>query len=140
MLQDNFTAASRFRGATIAARDDDAIQGFARRFLARHDDLLRRRQAEQRIRDGHGDLRAEHICCADGLAIVDCVEFNPRFRYCDVASDIAFLAMDIEDLGYAECATASRRALRGADAADRGPAPLAAVLQLLPGLRTRQGR
>ncbi|MFI5366973.1 MAG: AAA family ATPase, partial [Candidatus Binatia bacterium] len=105
VLDDNFTAARRFRDVTIAARDDDAIQQFARSFLARHDDLFRRRQAEQRIRDGHGDLRAEHICCTNGLAIVDCVEFNPRFRHCDVASDIAFLAMDMEDLGYAECAT-----------------------------------
>jgi aminoglycoside phosphotransferase family enzyme/predicted kinase len=104
VLEDDFTAAARFRDVTIVARDDDAIQQFARSFLARHDDLFRRRQAQQRIRDGHGDLRAEHICCTNGLAIVDCVEFNPRFRYCDVASDIAFLAMDLEDLGYAECA------------------------------------
>jgi len=104
VLEDNFAAARRFREDTIAARDDDAIQHFARRFLKRHDDLFRRRQAQQRIRDGHGDLRAEHICCADGVAIIDCVEFNPRFRYCDVASDIAFLAMDIEDLGYPEYA------------------------------------
>jgi uncharacterized protein len=102
VLEDNFTAERRFRDVTIAARDYDAIQQFARNFLTRHDDLFRQRQTQQRIRDGHGDLRAEHICCANGLAIVDCVEFNPRFRYCDVASDIAFLVMDIEDLGYPE--------------------------------------
>ncbi|MBE9520279.1 MAG: hypothetical protein IME97_04050, partial [Proteobacteria bacterium] len=28
--------------------------------------------------------------------IFDCIEFNQRFRYCDVASDIAFLAMDLD--------------------------------------------
>jgi uncharacterized protein len=118
VLEDNYTAVRRFRDDTIAARDDDAIQAFARRFLARHDDLFRRRQAQRRIRDGHGDLRAEHICCADGLAVVDCVEFSPRFRYCDVASDIAFLAMDIEDLGYPELAAqfVDRYAAHAADA------------------------
>ena len=35
------------------------------------------------------------------MVIFDYIEFNSQFRYCDVASDIAFLAMDIEDLGYA---------------------------------------
>jgi len=104
VLQDNYTAMRPFRDGTIAAADDDAIQAFARDFLARHDALFRRRQAEGRMRDGHGDLRCEHICCTDGYAIVDCVEFSPQFRYCDVASDIAFLAMDLEYLGHADLA------------------------------------
>ena len=30
------------------------------------------------------------------LSIYDCIEFNDRFRYIDVASDIAFLAMDFD--------------------------------------------
>jgi hypothetical protein len=57
--------------------------------------LLRRRQSDGRIRDGHGDLHAEHVCCTDGLAIYDCIEFNPQFRHRDVAAEIAFLAMDL---------------------------------------------
>ena len=31
--------------------------------------------------------------------MIDCVEFSERLRYGDVASEIAFLAMDLERLG-----------------------------------------
>jgi hypothetical protein len=30
------------------------------------------------------------------VCIYDCIEFNDRFRYSDVASEIAFLAMDLD--------------------------------------------
>jgi uncharacterized protein len=49
-----------------------------------------------RIRDCHGDLHAAHVCFTDDICIYDCIEFNDRFRYCDVASEIAFLAMDLD--------------------------------------------
>ena len=35
------------------------------------------------------------------MYIFDCIEFNERFRFCDVASDIAFLAMDLDFHGLA---------------------------------------
>jgi aminoglycoside phosphotransferase family enzyme/predicted kinase len=118
VLQDNYTNAQPFRGVTIAAADDDAIQAFSRSFLERHDTLLRTRQATGRIRDGHGDLHTEHICYRDGLTIFDCIEFNEAFRYCDVASDIAFLAMDLEYHGHPELAAhlVSRYAAYAGDA------------------------
>lgn len=104
ILDGNFAAVRPFRDATIPAADDDAIQNFAHRFLARHESLLRRRQAEKRIREGHGDLHTDHLYFADGLVIVDCIEFNTAFRYCDVASDIAFLSMDLDYHGHPELA------------------------------------
>jgi aminoglycoside phosphotransferase family enzyme/predicted kinase len=52
------------------------------------------------IRDGHGDLRAEHIYLLEGIVIIDCVEFNARYRRSDTALDFAFLAMDLHTLGY----------------------------------------
>ena len=55
-----------------------------------------------KIRDCHGDLHAAHICFADDIYIYDCIEFNDRFRYCDMASEIAFLAMDIDRYGRAD--------------------------------------
>jgi aminoglycoside phosphotransferase family enzyme len=58
--------------------------------------LFAKRVKECRIRDCHGDLHAAHICFIDGLCIFDCIEFNDRFRYIDVASEIAFLAMDLD--------------------------------------------
>jgi aminoglycoside phosphotransferase family enzyme/predicted kinase len=102
VLEDNYANARQFRDVTISARDDDAIQRFARGFLRTHDALFRRRQAAHRIRDCHGDLHSEHICCSDPLVIFDCIEFNPQFRYCDVASEIAFLAMDLDYHGHPE--------------------------------------
>jgi predicted kinase len=57
------------------------------------------RVRDGRIRDCHGDLRAEAVCFQDGLCIFDCIEFNQRFRYSDVASDLAFLAMDLDSRG-----------------------------------------
>ncbi len=96
VLEDNYANARQFRDVTIPAFDDDAIQRFARGFLRTYDTLFRQRQAQQRIRECHGDLHSEHICCSDPLVIFDCIEFNPLFRYCDVASEMAFLAMDLD--------------------------------------------
>jgi aminoglycoside phosphotransferase family enzyme/predicted kinase len=50
-----------------------------------------------RVRDGHGDLRLEHVYFErDGsISIIDCIEFNERFRFGDVCSDVAFLSMDL---------------------------------------------
>jgi len=104
IICDNFEGVGAFRDITVPARDDDAIQSFTREFLARNVDLLRRRQSQHRIRECHGDLHSEHICFADRLVIFDCIEFNTEYRYCDVASEIAFLAMDLEYHGHAELA------------------------------------
>jgi hypothetical protein len=49
-----------------------------------------------KIRDCHGDLHAAHVCFIDDICIYDCIEFNDRFRYSDVASEVAFLAMDLD--------------------------------------------
>ena len=65
------------------------------------------------IRDCHGDLRAEHIYRKEKpekLQIIDCIEFNPEFRYIDVAAEVAFLAMDLDRLGVLEMA---HRCVRG---------------------------
>ncbi|MGD0948755.1 MAG: AAA family ATPase [Candidatus Binatia bacterium] len=104
VLEDNFAGMRPFHGVTIAAAEDDAIQEFSRDFLRRQGPLFRRRQAEHRIRDCHGDLHSEHICFDGEPVIFDCIEFNPKFRYCDTASEIAFLAMDLDYHGRAELA------------------------------------
>jgi predicted kinase len=99
-MDDDFLEMRRFRGRTIAAADDDAITEFCRGALMRLAPLLRQRVAAGRVRDGHGDLHAEHVCLTEPLVIFDCIEFNPAFRYRDVAAEVAFLAMDLEFRGY----------------------------------------
>jgi aminoglycoside phosphotransferase family enzyme/predicted kinase len=68
--------------------------------LAAGDELLRRRAREGRVRDGHGDLRLEHVYFLSRLdgapVVIDPIEFNPAFRCQDAALDVAFLAMELE--------------------------------------------
>jgi len=58
------------------------------------------RRFQHWLTEGHGDLRCEHICLEpDALQIYDCVEFEIAIRCADVASDLAFLLMDLRRLG-----------------------------------------
>lgn len=100
VLSDNFAGAQPFRDRTVPALDDDRIQRFCRSFLDAHPALFERRQTQQRIRECHGDLHAEHISLDGEVAVFDCVEFNPLFRNCDVAAEVAFLFMDLVDRGH----------------------------------------
>ncbi|MCL1980927.1 MAG: hypothetical protein FWG62_07635 [Proteobacteria bacterium] len=81
----------------------ETIVDFARTFLAR-EACFKQRVEGGFIRDCHGDLYSANICLADRVHIYDCIEFNQRFRYCDVASDVAFLVMDLEYHGLDQLA------------------------------------
>jgi aminoglycoside phosphotransferase family enzyme/predicted kinase len=78
-------------------------------FLESCHDLFEERARTGRVRDGHGDLRLEHLYLERRgeqlrATIVDCIEFNERFRYADVCADVAFLSMDLAWHGHAELA------------------------------------
>ena len=80
----------------VTAEQAAEIEDWQRRFLEDHGDLFAARVEAGRVRDGHGDLRLEHVYLdADRVTIVDCIEFNHRFRFADVCADVAFLAMDL---------------------------------------------
>jgi hypothetical protein len=89
MLAENF-ATLRDLGGDVedAAALADAVLG------GRRPELVRRARAGL-VRDGHGDLRAEHVVLERGIEIVDCVEFDPALREIDVGLDLAFLVMDL---------------------------------------------
>jgi uncharacterized protein len=102
------------------ARRVAGLERFGLAFLAARRGELEARASNGRVRDGHGDLRAEHILLERGVEVVDCVEFDPALRIVDVACDIAFLTMDLERLGApaaAEAVLAGYRAA-GGDAGD----------------------
>jgi aminoglycoside phosphotransferase family enzyme/predicted kinase len=78
-------------------------------------DRFAARIAGGRIRDGHGDLRLEHIYFLPALdggeapvvespVVIDCVEFSQAFRAGDVANELAFLAMELEAAGRSDLA------------------------------------
>ncbi len=99
---ENFEQTQSFIGCPALGRGQyEAISSYARAFLAR-EDLFAQRRAAGRIRDCHGDLYSANICLDDPIQIYDCIEFNQRFRYCDVASDVAFLAMDLDFHGLGD--------------------------------------
>ena len=96
-LADNFRETASFVGQTITEQEYALIQDFSRQVFAEHQELFKQRIAQDRVREGHGDLRCEHVYFLDqGITIIDCIEFSPRLRTCDVASELAFLAMDLE--------------------------------------------
>jgi aminoglycoside phosphotransferase family enzyme/predicted kinase len=60
---------------------------------------LERRLAGGRVRECHGDLHTRNVVRCNGrLLAFDCLEFDPAFRWIDVADDVAFLLMDLEVL------------------------------------------
>jgi aminoglycoside phosphotransferase family enzyme/adenylate kinase family enzyme len=99
---ENFTQTEKYIGNTISRETYPRIKNYTDNFVSKNTPLFRKRTQDGRIRDCHGDLHAAHICFTDGICIYDCIEFNDRFRYCDVASEVAFLAMDLDHYGQAD--------------------------------------
>jgi predicted kinase len=76
----------------------ERVHGFQLQLLLLRAELFKERVRAGRIVDGHGDLRPEHICLCDPIAIFDCIEFNPDFRRIDIADELAFLAAECDFL------------------------------------------
>lgn len=94
---ENFRQTERFIGETVDRPCWEGVKWYTDRYLSERKGLFRRRVKEKRIVDGHGDLHLEHIHLGPrGICIYDCIEFNDRFRYGDLAADLAFLAMDLD--------------------------------------------
>ena len=98
--EENFEQAERYVGRLLPRELFELIRTSTRLFLERRAALFAARARRGRVRDGHGDLHLDSICVTDPIRIFDCIEFNERFRYQDVAEEVAFLAMDLEFHGY----------------------------------------
>jgi len=93
---ENFEQTKEFIGETISLESYRLIRERTEDFMKRNEAFFAKRVAENRVRECHGDIHSGNIFVADKIYIFDAIEFNERFRYCDVASDIAFLAMDLD--------------------------------------------
>jgi len=93
---ENFAQTEKYIGTSITAEKYQHIKNYTNNFVDSNASLFDKRVREGKIRDCHGDLHAAHVCFTDDICIYDCIEFNDRFRYSDVASEIAFLAMDLD--------------------------------------------
>ncbi|MDR2884861.1 MAG: AAA family ATPase [Deferribacteraceae bacterium] len=98
----SFNARENFQQIKAAAPDlvNDQLHYIERvteQFLVNEKDLFERRYNEGFVKDGHGDLRLEHVFIKDDkLGIIDCIEFNKRFRTNDVVAEAAFLSMELD--------------------------------------------
>jgi aminoglycoside phosphotransferase family enzyme/predicted kinase len=108
--EENFQQLLPFETLTLPQQERDVLRASAQNFISTHRDLFVRRIEQGCIRECDGDLHLENICLVDGTAVIfDCIEFNERFRYCDTASDIAFLLMDLDLHGRPDLADAFLR-------------------------------
>jgi aminoglycoside phosphotransferase family enzyme/predicted kinase len=95
--EDNLQLTEAFAGVWIDRRQFEFVRSASRSFYRRHRLFFERRRMDGKIKDGHGDLRTDHIYFTKkGIQIIDCIEFNDRLRVLDMISDLAFLAMDLE--------------------------------------------
>ena len=110
--EENFVQMKPYIGRTLDRATYDQIETYIQHFLAARASLFTSRIRTGRIRDCHGDLRLEHVYILDKadepphsktrLAILDRIEFNERFRYSDVAGEIAFLVMELDNAGRSD--------------------------------------
>lgn len=75
------------------------VHGFQLQLLQLAAELFDERVRSGLIVDGHGDLRPEHICLSDPIAIFDCIEFNDELRQIDEVDELAFLTAECDCLG-----------------------------------------
>lgn len=61
--------------------------------------LLQYRASHQRVLEGHGDLRPEHVCLMPSPLVIDCIEFDPQLREVDPFDEISFLSLECEMAG-----------------------------------------
>lgn len=105
LVRGNLIEAEADCAALADGAELDELERFVHRFSELRWGLLNRRALCGRVCEGHGDLRCEHVSLAgNAIRIIDCVEFSEGLRYVDVASDVAFLAMDLDRLGAGELA------------------------------------
>jgi aminoglycoside phosphotransferase family enzyme/predicted kinase len=127
---DIFTQAAHEVGTTVSRAVFGRVQALAEGALTRIRPLIEGRVARGMPRDCHGDLHLDHVYFfpdrgppAD-LVIIDCIEFNERFRFIDPVADMAFLAMDFAFSGRRDLARAFADAYFRASGDDEGRALL----------------
>lgn len=110
--RENFEQVEPFIGRTICRDIYDRLRRLTDVELGIHQLLIEQRARRGVARDTHGDLHLEHVYHfpdrppPGDLVVIDCIEFNDRFRYADPVADVAFLAMDLEFHGRPDLAAA----------------------------------
>ena len=103
--RENFEQLHSFVGRTISAPVYERLRARTEAELQRHRVTIEARSEEGIPCETHGDLRVDHVYLfpdrdpPEDLTIIDCIEFNERFRHADPVADLAFLVMDLHARG-----------------------------------------
>jgi aminoglycoside phosphotransferase family enzyme/predicted kinase len=99
--RENFGQTQAAIGTTVYPAVYARVQELTDFGLKQNEPLIEARAAAGLPCETHGDLHLDHIYYfperppPDDLVIVDCIEFNERFRFADPVCDAAFVAMDL---------------------------------------------
>ncbi len=100
--RENFEQSEAHRGSTVSRAVFERAKMLTEEALTRLRSLIAGRAERGVPRDTHGDLRLGHVYYfpdrkpPGDLVIIDCIEFNERFRFADPVSDMAFLVMGLK--------------------------------------------
>lgn len=83
----------------MPGRTVERVTAALRKTLMGNAPLFDGRVRRGRIREGHGDLRAEHVFLGPKAAVIDCLEFNRDFRIQDSVDELSLLSVECEMLG-----------------------------------------
>jgi uncharacterized protein len=104
-VRENFDELEPLAHEVLSPFEWQTLQAAQLAFLRERTATFEGRVQGGHVRDGHGDLRLEHVYFeGDEVVVVDCIEFNDRFRYADTALDTAFLSMDLRHSGRSDLA------------------------------------
>ena len=99
--RENFEQVAQQIGTIFSPAVFERLRALSEATLAQLRPVIESRAARGMPRDTHGDLRLDHIYLlpdrpsGEQLVIIDCIEFNERFRFADPVADMAFLVMDL---------------------------------------------
>jgi uncharacterized protein len=108
--RENFDQSARHVGITLSGAVYERLRALTEEALNCLRPLIEQRAQRGVPRDTHGDLRLDHVYLfpdrkpPDDLVVVDCIEFNERFRFADPIADLAFLVMDLSFRGRPDLA------------------------------------
>jgi aminoglycoside phosphotransferase family enzyme len=106
---ENFEQTESFIDRTLTRETWESCKTEIERYMRVYADLFEDRIDGGWIRDCHGDLQTDDTFIEPGSGnarVLDCIEFNERFRYSDTIADIAFLSMDLRYRGREDLAAA----------------------------------
>lgn len=103
-IEDNFQPAFELRDLVQQklgqGKRVDSIRRNVENFLKTHRPLFQKRNREGKVRHGHGDVRSKNLFLTEeDIYLFDAVEFSEKIASCDVAADLAYLAMDLNFFG-----------------------------------------